>query len=70
MGNKFFFISYRIDLGRQTPIYGQEMISMSPFEYIVYHKKLGGSYADRIILYAQEISKHDFDLYSEEINEE
>jgi len=63
---KYYFISFRIELGTQRPIYGNELINISPFEYVLHHRqyrKDGGgytSYWDRQILYAQEITEEEY----------
>ncbi len=62
---KYYFISYRIDISRQTPVYSSDVTDKTPFEYILYYKKLGGSYQDRCILYAEEITEEQYSEYSE-----
>lgn len=70
MEKKYYFISYRIDLGKQTPVFGQELIDMTPLDYVVYWKNIGGTYGDRIILFAQEISDVEFARNYYKINDD
>jgi hypothetical protein len=70
MDKKYYFISYRIDLGRSTPVFGQELIDMTPIEYVIYWKSIGGDYGERIILFAQEITEEEFKKNVDQINED
>lgn len=71
MNKKYYFISYRIDLGKQTPLFGQELIDMTPIEYVIYWKNIGGDdYAERIILFALEITEDEYKKYADQINED
>jgi hypothetical protein len=70
MNKKYYFISYRICLGRQTPLYGQELTDKTPLEYVIYWKNLGGTYGDRIILFSQEITEDEYNKYWDQIDEE
>ena len=65
MKKKYYFISFRIDLRTQSPHYSNEVIDQTPFDYILYHKELGGDYANRSILFAQEISEEEYNKYKE-----
>ncbi len=64
----YFFISYRVDLGRSTPVYGQELIDKTPLEYVIYWKNIGGNYSSRIILFAQEITEDEYKQNADQIN--
>ncbi len=46
---KYYHISYRIELGRQTPIFGQELIDVTPIEYVLKWRNIGGHYGERTI---------------------
>ncbi len=70
MDKRYYFITYRIDLGGQTPIFGQELIDRTPIEYIIYWKEIGGDYTKRVILFAQEITKSEYELYVDKINKD
>lgn len=65
MNKKYYFITYRIDLGNSRPCYGKDVIDCTPLEYTVHHQELGGSYSNRCILYAQEISQVEYEEYKE-----
>lgn len=71
MDNKYYyFISYRIDLRRSTPVFGQELINMSPLEYVIYWKNMGGDYSERTILFAQQITEDEYMKNVDQINED
>ncbi len=70
MDKKYYFISYRIDLGTQTPIYSQELIDITPLEYVIYWKNVGGNYGKRTILFSQEITESEYKRHAAKINEE
>ena len=70
MDKKYYFISYRIDLRSSTPVYGQELIDMTPLEYVIYWKNIGGDYGERIILFAQEITEDEYKQNADQINED
>lgn len=57
---KYYYISFLIELGGGDTKYFHELIDTTPFEYVVYWKKLGGDYSDRVILFAQEISEDEY----------
>lgn len=58
---KYFFISYKIVIPKSTPHFDQEVIDKTPLDYVLYHRILGGSYSNRIILYSHEITKEEYD---------
>jgi hypothetical protein len=66
---KYYHISYRIDLGRQTPIFGQELIDTTPIEYVLYWRGIGGNYGERTILFAQEITEEEYLKNVDQFNE-
>lgn len=68
MDKKYYFISYYIDLGRQMPLFGQELIEITPLEYVIYWRNVGGNYAERTILFAQEITEAEFNKNADQIN--
>lgn len=68
MNNKYYFISYRININSCTPIYDNELIDITPFEYVLYHKDLGGDYQDRVILYSEEITEYEYALYKDKFD--
>lgn len=70
MDKKYYFISYRINLGSSTPVYAQELIDMTPLEYVIYWKKIGGDYGERTILFAQEIKEVEYRISADQINED
>ena len=70
MNKRYYFVSYRIELKNSTPVFAQELIEMTPLEYVIYCKNLGGDYSERIILFAQEINEAEYKKYASPINEE
>ena len=70
MNKKYYIISYRIDLGKQTPVFSQELIDMTPIEYVIYWKNIGGDYGERTILFAQEIDEIEYNLHNKQINKD
>ncbi len=66
---KYYHISYRIELGRQTPIFGQELIDVTPIEYVLKWRNIGGHYGERTILFAQEITEDDYLKNVDKFNE-
>lgn len=68
---KYYFISYRIELGNQSSHYGSEVIDCTPMDYVIKHrrnKKEGYhlSYWNRQILFAQEITEAEYNEYRAE----
>jgi hypothetical protein len=70
MNTNYYHISYRIDLGSHKPLYGSELINKTPLEYVIYWRNIGGHYGERVILFAEKITKEEYDLYHKTINEE
>ena len=56
----YYHISYRIYSGKFAPIFRQELIDVTPIEYILEWRRIGGHYSKRIILFAQEITEEDY----------
>ncbi len=65
---KYYYISFRIDING-SPFYGHELTDKTPLEYVIYWKKIGGHYGERVILFADEITKSEYDVHSEQIND-
>ena len=61
---KFYHISYRINLRNNDYVICQKLIAMTPLEYVVHWREIGGHYGDRIILFAEEVTKDQFDKYN------
>ncbi|MEM6737422.1 MAG: hypothetical protein AAF620_15280 [Bacteroidota bacterium] len=73
---KYYFISYRVDMGSSTPYFGEELTEMSPVEYSAYWKELNqenprpsGLVDKRIILFSQEVSEAEYKQYKGIIND-
>lgn len=67
---KYYFVSYRIQIYNSTPYYGQELIDMTPLEFIIYWRDIGGAYSDRVILSSHEITEEEYKLYKEKLDDE
>lgn len=70
MNKKYYFISYRINMGKYNPVFSQELIDKTPLEYVLYWKDVGGDYSDRTILFAQEITEDEYYFNCDKINED
>lgn len=70
MEKKYYFISVFIRIDDGDRHYYNEVIDMTPSEYVKYHKELGGDYQNRMIMYAEEITKGQFEEYKDFINEQ
>lgn len=66
---KYYHISYRIELRNNNPLFSQELIDVTPIEYVLKWRNIGGHYGERTILFAQEITEDDYIKNVDKFNE-
>lgn len=66
---KYYHISYRIELEFNSPLFAQALIDITPVEYVLKWRGIGGTYSKRTILFAQEITEAEYFKNVDRFNE-